>query len=327
MAYSKEVMTRARRRLENAKADRESENRQRLQAAYEKLPRLKEIDLQLRKSMSMAAQVVFMKGGDAQKAMEQVKQENLSLQRERQQLVDAHFAPGYLDETPICPNCGGSGYVGSSMCSCLRELCREEHKKELSLLVSQDADFQHFRLDYYSDQIDRNMGFSPRAIMERNLETCRKFAYHFGPGSGNLLFSGETGLGKTYLSACIAGVVADRGYSVVYISAGTLFGVLEKDRFHPDAESRSRVEQIYGCDLLILDDLGTELPGTFVNAAFYALLNQRLMEEKSMLISTNFAVDELSKRYTPQIVSRLKGSFQVQVFAGEDIRVKKNRGY
>ena len=320
-------MTRARRRLENARADRESENRQRLQAAYEKLPRLKEIDLELRKSMSLAAQMVFTKGGDAQAAMEQVKQANLSLQQERQKLVEANFPQDYLNEEPICNHCGGSGYVGSTMCSCLRELCREEQKKELAVLALHDAIFQHFRLDYYSDKVDREFGFSPRAIMERNLETCRKFAYDFAPGSGNLLFSGGTGLGKTYLSACIAGVVADRGYSVVYISANELFSKLEKDRFHPDQVSRAQVEQLYECDLLILDDLGTELPGSFVNSALYSLLNQRIMAEKSMLISTNFAVNELAQRYTPQIASRLQGNFKVQVFAGEDIRVKKNRGY
>lgn len=327
MAYSKEIVARARRRLENAKADRESENRQRLEQAYRQVPRLREIDLELRRTMSLAAQAVFAKGGDAKAAMEQAKQENLSLQQERQALVDSHFAPGYLDEIPVCGKCGGTGYVGSVMCSCLQELCREEQKKELALLASHDAIFQHFRLDYYSDQVDRELGFSPRAIMERNLETCRKFAYNFGPGSGNLLFSGGTGLGKTFLSACIAGVVADRGYWVVYVSAHEMFSVLEKDRFRPDGTSRSQVEQLYNCDLLILDDLGTELPGSFVNAAFYSLLNQRLMEEKSMLISTNFAVNELAKRYTPQIASRLQGNFKVQIFAGEDIRVKKNRGY
>lgn len=327
MAYSNEVLTRARRRLENARADRESENRQRLQAAYAKLPRLKAIDLELRKTMALAAQAAFIKGSDAVAAMEQVKNANLALQQERKTLVDAHFAPGYLDEEPICAKCGGSGYVGSTMCQCLHDLCRQEQKKVLSVLSGSDADFQNFRLDYYSNQMDRDLGYIPRNVMSRNLEDARKFAYQFGAGSGNLLFSGGTGLGKTYLSACIASVVADRGYSVAYESAQKLFAILEKDRFHPDASTHAQVEQLYKCDLLILDDLGTELPGAFVNAAFYALLNQRLLENKSMLISTNLAAGELAKRYNPQIASRLQGSFAVKIFAGEDIRVKKNRGY
>lgn len=327
MAYSNEVLTRARRRLESAKADRESENRQRLQGAYEKLPRLKAIDLELRKTMALAAQAVFIKGGDAVAAMEQVKQANLALQQERQALVKDHFAPGYLEESPICTRCGGSGYVGSTMCQCLHDLCRQEQKKELSILSGGDVSFQNFRLDYYSDRYDRQIEAAPRTLMTNNLETARKFAYQFGPGSGNLLFSGGTGLGKTFLAACIADVVADRGYSVAYESAQNLFRVLEKDRFHPDQESRAQVEQLYKCDLLILDDLGTELPGAFVNSALYALLNQRIMEEKSMIISTNFKVYELAERYNAQIASRLRGNFRVQYFAGEDIRVMKNRSY
>ena len=327
MAYSKEVLQRARQRLESAKADRESENRQRLQKAYEQLPRLKEIDLQLRRSMSLAAQTVFSQGGDARLAMEEVRNANLALQRERQELIDAHYAAGYLDEAPICDKCGGSGYIGSAMCSCLRDLCRQEQKKELSLLACGNAEFESFRLDYYSDQIDRNLGVSPRTIMEMNWNACRKYAYSFGAGSGNLLFSGNTGLGKTFLSACIANVVADRGYSVVYESAHNLFSKLEKDRFHPDQDSRAQVEKIAQCDLLILDDLGTELPGSFVTSALYTLINDRLLSGKPMIISTNFAVTELAKRYSPQIASRLQGDFQVRIFMSEDIRVMKNRGY
>lgn len=323
MAYSKEVLQRARQRLESARADRESENRQRLQRAYEELPRIKEIDLLLRRSMTLAAQTVFTKGGDARAAMEEVRQANLALQQERSALIAEHFEPGWLDEAPICPTCGGTGYVGSAMCSCLAALCRQEQKKELSLLAAGDADFDTFRLDYYPDRFDRNLGASPRAIMESNLNFCRKYAYSFGADSGSLLFSGDTGLGKTFLSACIAAVVADRGYSVAYESAGNLFAKLEKDRFHPDGDSHAQVAKLMDCDLLILDDLGTEMASSFVLSAFYSLLNDRLMAGKSMIVSTNYAVDELAKRYNPQIASRLRGNFQVRIFAGEDIRLKK----
>ncbi len=327
MAYSKEVMARARQRLESQRADRESENNRRLQGAYAQYPRLKEIDRLLRQSMTLAAQTVFAGGLDAQAAMEEVKQANLALQQERKALVDAHFAPGWLDESPICPRCGGTGYVGSSMCTCLAELCRQEQKKELSLLSACDGRFENFRLDYYPDRVDPDLKVSPRMLMEKNLEACRKYAYNFGAGSGNLLFIGGTGLGKTYLSACIANVVADRGYSVVYESAGNLFAKLEKDRFHPDPESHAAVAAIQNCDLLILDDLGTELTGSFVVAALYGLINDRLLAGKPMLISTNFAMAELARRYSPQISSRLQGSFQTRLFLGEDIRILKNRGY
>ena len=153
MGYSVEVMQRARARLAAAKADRESENQQHLAEAYERVPRLREIDRQLRITMAMAAQAVFMQGGDVQSAMEEVKQKNLALQQERQQLVHLYFEEGFLDESPICAHCSGSGYVGATMCECLKELCRQEQKKELTLLAGSDASFDQFRLEYYRQAI------------------------------------------------------------------------------------------------------------------------------------------------------------------------------
>lgn len=327
MAYSKEVVARARARLAQAKEDRESENRQHLAVAYQRIPRLREIDIELRKTMAQAAQAVFASGGDPRAAMEQVKQRNLSLQQERQYLVDEHFEEGYLDESPICDHCGGSGYVGSTMCECLAELCRQEQKKELSLLAGGKESFNQFRLDYYPDRTDPKLGVSPRMVMERNFRTCRTYAAAFSMNSGNLLFIGGTGLGKTFLSACIARTVADRGYSVVYETASHLFSKLEQARFNATEESRREAEKFTACDLLIIDDLGTEMPGQFVTAALYSLINDRLLTGKPMVVSTNLNVDELSRRYSPQIASRLHGSFNRLTFLGEDIRVLKNRGF
>ncbi len=327
MAYSIDVIRRARQRLESARADRESENQQHLQEAYAKVPRIREIDMLLRRSMVLAAQAVFTQGGDAQLAMAQAKEANLALQQERQALAREYFEEGYLDDSPLCTLCGGTGYIGASMCECLQELCRQEQKKEIALLAGGDERFEKFRLDYYSDRVDPQYGASPRTIMEHNFNICRKYAAAFSPSSGNLLFVGGTGLGKTFLSACIARTAADKGYSVAYESAPHLFSKLEKDRFNPDENSHAAVEKLTGCDLLILDDLGTELPGNFVTAALYALVNDRLLAGKPTVISTNLNIDEITRRYSPQIGSRLQGSFQRLTFVGEDIRVLKNRGY
>jgi len=326
MGYSSQVIARARQRLEQQKADRESQNRQALAQAYTQVPRLKEIDSLLRRSMAVAAQAVFAEGGDIQATMEQVKAANLSLQQERKELIAANFAPGYLDETPICPICGGSGYLGSSMCTCLQNLCRQEQKKELIQLTCGQEHFDNFRLDYYPEQVDRTYGASPRMIMERNLQYCMRYAEHFTDGLGNLLFVGGTGLGKTFLSACIANAVTDKGFSVAYESAPQLFSKLEKNRFSPDEQSRQDAANFSSCDLLIIDDLGTEMPGNFVTAALYSLLNERLLAIKCMLISTNLTADEIAQRYSPQIASRLQGSFKGLTFVGEDIRIKKARG-
>lgn len=326
MAYSAEVVKRARARLAQAKEDRESENRQHLAVAYARVPRIQEIDIQLRRTMAQAAQAAFLQGGDGRELLEKARLENLELQQERAILAMENFEEGYLDDSPICDKCGGSGYIGSNMCECLTELCRQEQKKEVSVLSGSREAFNQFRLDYYPERIDPKYGASPRTIMERNLKICRTYALTFAPNAGNLLFVGGTGLGKTFLSACIARAVADRGYSVVYESAGHLFGKLEQAKFSPSEEARREAARFTECDLLILDDLGTEMPGQFVTAAFYTLLNDRILAGKPMVISTNLNIDEAARRYSPQIASRLQGSFQGLTFVGEDIRILKNRG-
>ena len=327
MAYSAEVVKRARAQLAQAKEDRESENRQHLAEAYARVPRIKEIDMQLRRTMAQAAQAAFRQGSDGRELLEQVRQQNMELQQERAILAMEYFEPGYLDESPICENCGGSGYIGSTMCECLLELCRQEQKREVSILSGSKDAFSQFRLDYYPDRSDPKYGASPRVIMERNFKVCRSYAMSFDQNAGNLLFVGGTGLGKTFLSACVARVVADRGFSVVYETANRLFSKLEQAKFNPSEESRREAAKFLECDLLIIDDLGTEMPGQFVTAALYSLLNDRLLMNKPMVISTNLNVEEMARRYSPQIATRLQGGFLGLTFVGEDIRILKNRGY
>ena len=327
MAYSQEVVKRARARLAQAKEDRESENRQHLAEAYARVPRIREIDLQLRRTMAQAAQAAFLQGGDGREQLEQVRQENLKLQQERAKLAANYFEEGYLDDSPICDNCGGSGYIGSTMCDCLKELCRQEQKKEVSILSGSKDTFSQFRLDYYPDTFDSRFGTSPRTLMERNFQSIRRYAQLFSAGAENMLFVGGTGLGKTFLAACVARVVADRGYSVAYETAAHLFGKLEQAKFNPTEENRREAAKLTECDLLIIDDLGTEMPGQFVTAALYSLLNDRLLAGKPMLITTNLNVEEMGRRYSPQIASRIYGGFIGKTFVGEDIRVLKNRGF
>ena len=326
MGYSTEVVQRARARLAEAKADRESENQQHLAQAYEKVPRLREIDRQLRLTMALAAQAAFSQGGDVQAMMNEAKEKNLALQQEREELARTYFEEGYLDDSPICEKCGGSGYIGSAMCECLTELCRQEQKKELTFLNVGRESFEQFRLEYYPDRVDPKWGVNIRSVMEKTYQTCRKYAYGFNEKSGNLLFSGDTGLGKTFLSACIARTVAARGCSVVYERAGHLFSKLERAKFSGDESARDEVKKYNDCDLLIVDDLGTEMPGQFTTSALYSLINDRLLCGRATIISTNLNTDDLSRRYSPQIASRLRGSFTRVAFLGDDIRVKKNWG-
>ena len=323
MAYSKEVVIRARERLAGMKADKESLTQQRLSEAYRQIPRLWEIDRLLRQTMAAAVQTAFSKGGDVQAAMQQVRQENLRLQQERRELIEANFRPGWLDETSVCSHCGGSGYIGSTMCRCLSQLCLEEQKKELSLLAGSDASFDQFRLEYYEDAVAPNLGVNIRTVMAKTFDICLQYARNFSASSENLLFSGDTGLGKTFLSACIAKEVAAKGFSVAYESAVHLLTNMERAKFENDETAREKVQRYTDCDLMIIDDLGTEIVGQFTLTALYTLINDRILSGKPTIISTNLTTDGIARRYNPQIASRLRGNFRRVAFVGEDIRLKK----
>lgn len=322
MAYSAQVLRRARARLEQAKLERERENEAHRAAAYERYPRLREIDRELQQSMAELA-IAFLKK-DSEETLGAIRTRNQTLQAERNWILEAgEFEDGYLDDTPVCTRCGGTGYDGSQMCSCLRELCRQEQKKELtSLLGSGRESFDTFRLDVYSDAYDPKLGTSPRELMRSNLNICKKYAAGFSAASGSLLFSGATGLGKTFLSACIARQIADRGFSVMYETAIRLFGDFETEKFGAQGGDGSLTRKYFDCDLLIIDDLGTEMTTQFTVSALYSVLNTRMMEGKPILISTNLLPEALETRYSPQIASRIVGTFRLIKFTGDDLRRK-----
>ena len=325
MNYSSEVLSRAKAMLAQQKADRESQNAARLQAAYARVPRLKEIDMALISTMAQAAQAAFLRGDDGKAALERARQSNLQLQEERKALVERYWEPGYLNEEPICPHCGGNGYVGAQMCQCLKALCVQEQRKEMGAAF-QNAGFDTFLLEYYSDVVIPQVKMSPRSVMEKTLNSCRRYARNFNMDAGNLLLSGGTGLGKTHLALAIGAAVGEQGYSVCYETAAGLFGKLEKAKFAPSEETIREAEKLEKCDLLILDDLGTEMPSQFVTAALYSLLNTRLLAKRPMIITTNLNVDEAASRYSMQIASRLYGEFKRLTFLGSDIRILKSRG-
>ncbi|MBQ4564935.1 MAG: ATP-binding protein [Oscillospiraceae bacterium] len=326
MAYSEEILRRARRRLEQAKAERERENEEHLNVAYQRLPRLREIDRELRLNMVQLASIALRSEDSPSLTVAQIRDKNLELQREREWIIDAEeFEEGYLDDSPVCSKCGGSGYYGAEMCSCLKELCRQEQKKELTSLIGSGREtFDNFRLDVYPDQYDHTIGTTPRTLMTQNLRMAKAFAAGFTPGAENLLFSGMTGLGKTFLSACIARQVADRGFSVVYETAIRIFEDFERVKFGSGSEEdRSTLQKYFLCDLLIIDDLGSEMTTQFTISALYRIINTRLMENRSTIISTNLDTNAFEQWYHAQISSRVLGNYRVMIFKGQDLRRKQ----
>ena len=325
MAYSEAVLQRAQARLAQARQQHDEETRSRIEAIYAQQPRLRQIDQTLRQTAARIMAVSFRRGEDPAAAMAELKQENLALQQERDWLLESNdIDPDDLSAAPLCPRCGGTGYVGAVMCDCLRELCRQEQKKELSqLLGSGKESFEHFRLDLYPAEYDPKLGASPRKLMQDVYNNALHYARTFTLESGSILMIGATGLGKTFLSACIARTVADRGYSVLYSTAMQLFSDFETAKFARSTESADASRKYFTCDLLIIDDLGTEMTTQFTVSALYQIVNTRLLEGRPTIISTNLPAVELKQRYSPQIASRLLGVYECYSFAGDDIRMLK----
>ena len=328
MSYDKEVIIRARRRYEDRLQEHRREYAQRREEVYRRFPRVAELDGLLRQTSAQVMLETFKKGRDPSAAVERIHEENRALQEERAAILSrAGLGADYLDDGPLCRICGDRAYLGEKMCSCFEKLCREEQKKDLTGLLSGDRkSFDDFSLDYYSEAMDPALGNSPRLQMQMVYDVCVGYATKFSLNSRNLLMNGGTGLGKTFLSGCIASQVVSMGYSVYYDTAVEIFSCLEKEKFGGgDAENQRRAEKIMGCDLLILDDLGTEMLSAFISTALYSIINGRLMSGRPTIISTNLTVGRLAERYTPQIASRLMGEYVNLVFAGQDIRLLKNR--
>ncbi len=296
---------------------------------FREIPRLEEIDRELRSTMAQIVSSALRRGADPMPALRVIRDRNLELQRERAALLMQHgYEADELEEKPQCVLCRDEGFVNGVMCRCLKKYYTHAQIEELSSMLDMgSASFENFSFDWYSRMPWKDYGISPYKNMEKVYDTCRDYAMQFSPNSGNLLLFGPSGLGKTFLSACIARVVSERGFSVVYDTAGHIFSQFEKVKFRreEDEEAEQHIERCTRCDLLIVDDLGTEMTTTFVQSALYQLLNDRLMAKRPTIISTNLNPGEIGQRYSPQIRSRLEGEFEGLSFFGEDIRLKKRQ--
>ena len=305
----------------------------RLERVYARAPRVRILDMQIRETMSDLFKLAL--DPDPTGRIEDIRLRNIELQAlRREEIIRAGFTANYADDGYLCPHCRDTGYFRTEICQCLMDLYRGEQRKSLSCLFKLgDETFDSFDLSYYDDKPAPDTGVSPRRSMEIIYETCVEYARKFSAKSVNLFFNGAPGLGKTFLSACIARVVAENGHSVVYDTAASVFANFGDAKFmradDPEAaaskeEARGEVKRYLDCELLILDDLGTEVLTALVTSAFYELVNTRLLANKKTIVSSNLTLFELRQRYSEQIMSRLEGLYQVLTFRGDDIRRKRN---
>ncbi|MDO5142054.1 MAG: ATP-binding protein [Eubacteriales bacterium] len=329
MAYDKKLLAAARRALERDRTARADELEERRRTVYAREPRLRAIDRELSATAVSVLRAALESGDDPTAAIEQLRARNRCLQQERAALLGGLGLPGdYLSHRPLCPLCGDTGYQGSATCQCVKTRYTALLKEQLStVLPIGDQNFDRFDLSYYPTRPDARLGLSPRENMEYNLDECRSYAATFGAGSPNLLLYGSTGLGKTFLSSCIAEAVSARGFSVAYDTAINIIAAYETIKFGngDGAAAAERAARYERADLLIIDDMGTEMGTAFTVSALYNLINTRLMAGRPMIVNTNLMPETLSEKYSPAVASRLLGEFLALRFFGEDIRLLKKK--
>ena len=294
------------------------ETEKRHAAVYERIPKFRELEdtvaslsvAQGKKLLSGDADALDTLHGDLAKLKEQKKQ----------LLLDSGFPADYLDPVFSCPDCQDTGYINREKCHCFKQA-------EIALLYEQSGiqdllkqnNFELLSYEYYTGEA--------LALFQNAVKTCRSFIKNFNSDYHNLFFYGTVGTGKTFLSNCVAKELIESGHSVIYFSAAGLFDLLSRYSFDYKSkeEERERYADLYQCDLLIIDDLGTELTNQFVASRLFSLLNERHMGKKATVISTNLSLEELRDRYSDRIFSRITSHYELCKLTGPDIRMYKKR--
>ncbi len=316
MAFSRDNMRRVSEILAHRRAEAEKTAERNLKRVYEKIPAINEIDVALSKTGVELVRIALSRK-DVQASLARVKEENLALQEKRRALLlDMGLPADYTEVKYICPVCSDTGYTEKGMCTCMRQLLVYEGFRSSGLgnLIEKQS-FANFSLHFYKGE--------DLEAVSRALDAARTFAEDFDKTHANLLFIGGTGLGKTHLSTAIARRAIERGQDVVYETAQNIIADFEYDRFRRGFDEAERCERYFDADLLIMDDLGTELTNQFTVSALYNIINTRINRGKSMIISTNLGQRGLLERYDERITSRLFGEFYPFLFKGKDVRGQK----
>lgn len=299
------------------------EQEKRYTTAYEKIPSLKELHQSI-SSLSVRQARKLLEGDE--NALTQLKSQIKELaEREKELLVSGGFPENYLEISYECADCKDTGYIGNQKCHCF-------HKAIIDMLYTQSnlkhilekENFDTFSLAYYSgNHIDPKTGASSLTNIKKAYTAAKEFVATFGKEFRNLFLYGDTGVGKTFLTNCIAKELIDKAYSVLYLSSFELFDTLAKSKFDKDDIANQMNEHIFNCDLLIIDDLGTELANSFTVSQLFLCLNERLLSQKSTIISTNLSLESLVDIYSERTFSRITSNYTILKLTGDDIRIKK----
>ncbi len=320
MAYLAEQVREVRQRIADRRRMAEEAAEARRREVEEKSPEIAAIDVSLAKTAKRIFEISTAGPDGVREKVEKLRRENAELLAERRAILEHLGYPGdYTEIRYFCPICQDTGYDGTKTCACMkRELTLEGFRASGIGHLIEKQSFENFSLDYYRSSKE------DYALMERNLAAAKEFAESVPPTYANLLMVGGTGLGKTHLSTAIARRVIERGYEVKYESVQNVIAAYEHDRFRSGREDDDEESRVYlDAELLILDDLGTELVNSFSVSALYHLLNTRINREKPTVVSTNLMQEELQAKYSDRIFSRLLGEYRILLFKGTNVRYLK----
>lgn len=295
---------------------------------YLKIPEIKEIDKQISQLSINLTKTLLEKDTAFEELIQKLKEKNLELSMRKIELLHSNGYPkDYLHKNYDCDNCKDTGYVNNKKCSCFKQAIMNISYKQSNINdILKEENFKTFSFNYYSDETDPEYGLSPLKNIHNVYNYCISFVKNFTKQYANIILYGNAGVGKTFISNCIAKEILDKGHTVIYLTAFQLFEIFEKNKFRKSNDSGyddSLVNDILTCDLLIIDDLGTEFNTNLTNAQLFNCLNTRLITKKSTIISTNLPPSGWSKQYSNRIVSRIFGNYEPLKIFGEDIRIKK----
>ena len=321
MSYKRSVYVKAKEILSERKITAEREAEIRHSAAIARCPEIAQIEREMASHGAEVVKAVGM-GADLDEFIMNLSTANIKAQEKRKELLKtAGFPEDYLEVKYTCEICKDTGYNQEFYCQCYRKLIRDVAREELSVNSPlKKCTFESFSVDRYPDVIDSVMGVNQREHMKDNYEYCKAFAENFTTNSRGIFMYGKTGLGKTHLSLAIANVVIDKGFDVYYGSVQSIMDKLEGEHFGRLPREESIKEDILNCDLLIIDDLGTEFATQFTNAEIYNIVNTRILASLPTIISTNLDFNEISEKYSQRVASRIVGSCDSMYFCGKDIR-------
>ncbi len=319
MAYSRDTYRRVREQYEEKRKLAIDEADARKVEIYAKIPEVQKIDAYL-SGTGAAIMECIMKKTNVREGIAALQYENEQLQKKRAELLAAAGYPAdYTSPRFSCPVCADTGFDGLKMCRCMKKAMTLAGIEDSGLSkLCETQSFENFDLGFYAS--DQQALARMKGIYRALYDYAENFSDKEHP---NLLLVGGTGLGKTHLTTSMAVKIIDKGFDVLYESAPDLFGILESQRFARESEKRVDTDHYFTCDLLIIDDLGAEATTGFTVSCLYNLINTRLISGKATIINTNLGFNEVSKRYTDRIASRLLGEYSIHQFLGSDVRMQK----